>query len=604
MLVMQKRPVSLFPAESTEAKYLEVLTPFAFFMVKPHFELYHTVKVLTVLDDSSCEVESSAGAVVTSVDACPCLFRTSTGLPCKHILAVRAQKNLSLFEPNIVALRWTRHFYTGHQQALRVDQGEGLVGAAPTSIAIVAKPQVLTAHQKFRTASVVATELATLVSEASMRHFDVRLQQLRALCSAWKEDRETVVQVLDELDVGVTGNNLADNEGVNSASIGDESADDGAAEYAMAWEDQDLNMRRNVRGWDEALLVSELGVTGVGDVNNVVEDNVTAVINNVVIGELELSGDVVNGELELTGDVVGVGGEPKLIGDVSGEVEQLTGYMVDNEHDMITQSEYNHVLGENNFNVRANDRDDIGVNEGSVTVSHTLGNSTDNIASISCFGGESDYIDSRAEALSATASEDAVNINSGSAVVMDNSDSSEYFNNSANLPLKNINLPPKLCKRGRPKGAEKTVVGLPKKRARNSKLLPFTNLHVHEKERVILSWLFTDDIVNCTLKGKLIDEEQIEVQPELLSPALLDENVELKLIQRFFTKDGWLALNSTVKALRKHVTFFCIVCKMDVKKSLTICCDSCLLWCHLTCAGLSKPPKKKHWFCKECNVKA
>lgn len=49
-------------------------------------------------------------------------------------------------------------------------------------------------------ASIMATELATLVSEASMRHFDYRMLQMRALCDAWKADRETLVKELNEME--------------------------------------------------------------------------------------------------------------------------------------------------------------------------------------------------------------------------------------------------------------------------------------------------------------------------------------------------------------------------------------------------------------------
>ena len=193
-------------------------------------------------------------------------------------------------------------------------------------------------------------------------------------------------------------------------------------------------------------------------------------------------------------------------------------------------------------------------------------------------------------------------------VVADDSTSSSFIGDiivsNDSLPLCAIKLPSKMCKRGRPKGADKTVVGLPKKRTAYSKLLPFNRLSVHDKEKAILSWLLSADIVNFALRGQLVDEDQIEVRPELLSPALVDENVELKLVQIFFTRDGWVSLNTAIKNLNKHITYFCCVCKIDIENSLSICCDCCLLWCHLICAGLNKAPKKKHWFCKQCTLKA
>lgn len=64
--------------------------------------------------------------------------------------------------------------------------------------------------------------------------------------------------------------------------------------------------------------------------------------------------------------------------------------MVNGEHEVIAKSEYIHVLSEININVQANGRDDVYVNESSVTVLHALGYSTDTFASVCCIVGESD----------------------------------------------------------------------------------------------------------------------------------------------------------------------------------------------------------------------
>ena len=54
-------------------------------------------------------------------------------------------------------------------------------------------------------------------------------------------------------------------------------------------------------------------------------------------------------------------------------------------------------------------------------------------------------------------------------------------------PLKNIKMPEKMKKRGRPKGAEVTIVGLLKKKAKtNDKILLFSKLSPLEKDRAII----------------------------------------------------------------------------------------------------------------------
>ena len=50
----------------------------------------------------------------------------------------------------------------------------------------------------------------------------------------------------------------------------------------------------------------------------------------------------------------------------------------------------------------------------------------------------------------------------------------------------------------------------------------------------------------------LIEEEQVEVRSELLSDAILDENVNINLIRRFFSNDAWLLVEEVVAL--KHRT--------------------------------------------------
>ena len=51
------------------------------------------------------------------------------------------------------------------------------------------------------------------------------------------------------------------------------------------------------------------------------------------------------------------------------------------------------------------------------------------------------------------------------------------------LGLENVRFPPKIKKRGRPKGAEKTVIGLPRKKKKMDKPTPFLKKHPIDKER-------------------------------------------------------------------------------------------------------------------------
>ena len=49
--------------------------------------------------------------------------------------------------------------------------------------------------------------------------------------------------------------------------------------------------------------------------------------------------------------------------------------------------------------------------------------------------------------------------------------------------LRDIKLPPKIRKRGRPKGAEKTTIGLPRKKKKENKPVPFLKKYPTDREK-------------------------------------------------------------------------------------------------------------------------
>ena len=55
------------------------------------------------------------------------------------------------------------------------------------------------------------------------------------------------------------------------------------------------------------------------------------------------------------------------------------------------------------------------------------------------------------------------------------------------VDLSKILLPPKMRKRGRPKGADKTVIGLPKKKCKGDKPLPFLKMSPKDREKGMVS---------------------------------------------------------------------------------------------------------------------
>jgi hypothetical protein len=104
------------------------------------------------------------------------------------------------------------------------------------------------------------------------------------------------------------------------------------------------------------------------------------------------------------------------------------------------------------------------------------------------------------------------------------------------------------------------------------------------------------------LQGQtLIEEENVEVCPEKLPDGVVDENVDVHLIRKYFTNDAWLLVMDVIQQKQRDPVFVCKCCFHDLHDEPSIVCDHCLLWYHIRCVGLKRGPKSKHWFCCTCH---
>ena len=154
------------------------------------------------------------------------------------------------------------------------------------------------------------------------------------------------------------------------------------------------------------------------------------------------------------------------------------------------------------------------------------------------------------------------------------------------LYITDIKMPPIIRKRGRPKGHEVTVRGLSAKKKRKKKLTdtplqPFIKLHTSIKEKGIhnnhqvlqiivmsvtlamLRWFVDNEIMKAAIKNSktfLIEELSVEARPEKIPDAVLDENVDIHIIRKYFTQDAWLLLEDVVQQKQKSQSFICRSC--------------------------------------------
>ncbi|KAG5875020.1 hypothetical protein JTB14_004904 [Gonioctena quinquepunctata] len=161
-------------------------------------------------------------------------------------------------------------------------------------------------------------------------------------------------------------------------------------------------------------------------------------------------------------------------------------------------------------------------------------------------------------------------------------------------------MPVSIQKRGCPKGQDLTVIGLPKKKKRNT--VAFAKKSHHEKHNVILNFFVKDsNIVKNIINGIFLENFDLKMLPEEISHAVLDEAIDIHMIRSFCTEEAFDKIVNLVEQKRLRQRWPCSVCGEDTQKNHTgLCCRGCLLWRHIRCAGLCRRPKSKLWFCREC----
>lgn len=174
----------------------------------------------------------------------------------------------------------------------------------------------------------------------------------------------------------------------------------------------------------------------------------------------------------------------------------------------------------------------------------------------------------------------------------------------SDIAVRQIVLPPKLRKRGRPKGASNTVIGLPRKKQRKtSKPVAFTKCHIREKEKLILSWLFNPELAEkATNNEYVIQAADISVDVNDMSPSLLDESVCIAFIKKYVSSEVWNIVSNLLEKKKKCHKWKCGTCNWSLADTDSIVCDACLLWYHLGCCKLRKKPKSKLWYCVNCRL--
>ena len=115
------------------------------------------------------------------------------------------------------------------------------------------------------------------------------------------------------------------------------------------------------------------------------------------------------------------------------------------------------------------------------------------------------------------------------------------------------------------------------------------------------------DKADTALRGTLLQKDDVEVRLERIPAMVTDSNVDIFRVKRFFASDAWTLVEDVVKRKIADPQWICPVCDRDADNSvdrghnMSLACDSCLKWHHLTCLGKKVMPKKRTWICRECH---
>lgn len=192
-VMFQKVKVHPFPAHSPESEYSKLLTPYALAFVVKQLKLSEKVKEIEETGEQF-HVHTSEGLIVVSLSDCQCIFHISMSLPCRHMFALRNKQHQPLFDARLCDERWTFAYYQSTQRLFSQSTIQPLL----VTTASKEHRRKLSQHEKFHKASILASQLASVASEASHVHFERRLSLLKDLITHWKDGDEVALMEVDD----------------------------------------------------------------------------------------------------------------------------------------------------------------------------------------------------------------------------------------------------------------------------------------------------------------------------------------------------------------------------------------------------------------------
>lgn len=177
--MVQKLPTTRIK-DTDLLQYFSLLTPYAFAFVKNQFEL------------------KSKSLPSTTVNVCGCQFNVALTLPCRHIFYLRSTKNITLYQEDLCAIRWTKKYYQQHQRVFQTPPAFPEIPGNEVNVKTVTKnTKKLSSNDKFRHTSTIGSKIASLLSTLPSPHYERKIEQLHYIYNSWKEGKELFIEATD-----------------------------------------------------------------------------------------------------------------------------------------------------------------------------------------------------------------------------------------------------------------------------------------------------------------------------------------------------------------------------------------------------------------------
>ena len=87
----------------------------------------------------------------------------------------------------------------------------------------------------------------------------------------------------------------------------------------------------------------------------------------------------------------------------------------------------------------------------------------------------------------------------------------------------------------------------------------------------MLQWFVEKKIALAVLDGKqMIEQNEVQISPEKITDAVLDKNIDIHLIRKYFSRDAWQTVIGAVKLKTENRFFACKCCNHDADESPSV----------------------------------